>query len=231
MQVIPFAKCVAVCVVAFSAITSSPSQDNDALKAKIKLTREFLINQRAAPAYRDSIQKSILAYEAGLDIRCKEVVVDFASADVRDRILALVEVDDKGVAIAGAWRETLPGTACNEHRRFTVQVEVAGQGLRFTATFPGEADGDPELQRDTLKNIEMDLQILRFVTKKSCHAEVIDSHLVGERSTLQDNGLLSQWKESWDVRSCGKVYAVPITYIPDKSGTAISVGVSDIHAE
>jgi hypothetical protein len=207
------------------------AQDRDAVLAQIDVTKKFLLGQRMAPDYRSSIRESILAYENGLDIHCKDVALDFDSADVRDRILALLEVDDKGTAIAGAWRETIPGTACDEKRRFTVQVYVARQGLRFITTFPGEADGNPELQQDTLKNIEMDFQILRFVTKRSCHLEVIDTHLIGERSTMQDNGLLSPWQESWDVRTCGKVYVVPIKFIPDKSGTSISVSLTEIHAE
>lgn len=216
---------------ALSVCATLTAQDKDAVKAQIDLTKKYLLQQRPSLEYRNSIRESILAYEKRLDTHCKDVALDFDSVDVRDRILALVELDDKGRAFAGAWRETLPGTACDEKRRFTVQVEVTRQGLQFTTTFPGEADGNPELQEDTLKNIEMDFQILRFITKRSCHLEVIDTHLVGERSTIQDNGLLSPWKESWDVRTCGKVYVVPIKFIPDKSGTSISVGLSDIHAE
>jgi len=229
--VIPPVKRMILLSLALSICAPLTAQDNDAVMAQVDLTKKFILKQQSAPDYRNSIRGSIFAYENSLDSHCKDVALDFDSVDVKDRILALVETDDRGAAVAGAWRESVSGTACNEKRRFTVQVEATRQGLRFTATFPGEADGDPELQQDTLKNIAMDLQILRFVTKKSCHPEVTDTHLVGERSTVQDNGLMSTWKESWDVRSCEKMYAVPITFIPDKSGTSISIILTDIHAE
>jgi len=230
-NVIPLGKHIILLSLALSVCAPLAAQDRDVVMEQINLTKQFLLKQRLTPDYRSSIRESILAYENSLDTHCKDVALDFDSVDVRDRILAVLETDDKGTAVAGAWRESIPGAACNEKRKFTVQVVVTRQGLRFTTTFPGEADGDPELQHDTLKNIEMDLQILRLVTRKSCHLEVIDTHLVGERATLQDNGLLSQWKELWDVRACGTVYAVPITFIPDKSGTSISVAASAIHAE
>lgn len=204
------------------------AQDKDTLLEKINVTKTFLLNERATANYRDSIRKSVLAYERGLGSHCKKVDLDFDSVDVRDRILAVLELDEEGKAVAGAWRESIPGTACNEKQKYNVQIDVTRWGLRFTPTFPGDASGDPELQNDTLKNIEINLQILRIPTSKSCDLEVLDTHLVGPSSTVLDSGVMSPWKESWKVRTCGKIYKVPITYIPDSRGTRISVGTSDI---
>jgi hypothetical protein len=112
-----------------------------------------------------------------------------------------------------------------------VQVDVTSHGLRYTATFPGEAEGNPELQRDTLSNIEMNFQMLRIPVKKSCHVEVIDTHLEGPSPSMQDNGILAPWKESWELRTCGKVYTVPILFKSDAKGTFIDVATTDIKAE
>jgi hypothetical protein len=221
-------KCVVSLVTIVSASGLLFAQDRDAVLGKINATKAFLLKQRVAANYRDSIRKSILAYESKLDSDCKDVDLDFDSVDVRDRILAVLELDDKGMPIAGAWRESIPGTACNEKRKYNVQIDVMRMGLRFRSTFPGEAAGDPELQNDTLKNIEINFQTLRITGKKSCHLEVVDTHLIGPSSTVLDSGILSPWNESWEVQTCGKVYKVPVTYTPDIRGTRISVGTSDI---
>jgi hypothetical protein len=179
-------------------------------------TSQFVQTQRNTSNYRAKIQAAVVSYEKGLDAHCKNVSVDF---------------DSGGVAVAGSWRETVPGTACGEERKFNVRVDATLGGLQFTGTVPGEAAGDPDLQNDTLKNIESTFDTRGISTKKGCHLEVIDTHLVGPEPMLQENGGLSPWKETWDVRSCGTVYSVPIAYASDGSGTFIKISSSDIKAE
>ncbi len=231
MTVIMRARCAVLFAFVISAGALLVAQDSRAVMASVNDTRAFLLKQRATTGYRGSIRKSILAYESGLDAHCRKVDLDLDSGDVRDRILAPIEVDDKGVALAGRWRESVPGTACNEKRTFNVQVDVTRQGLQFTPTFPGEAAGDPGLENDTLKNIEADLEILRLPAKRSCHPTVVDTRLVGAASTLSDSGIMTPWEESWYVETCGKVYIVPVTYYPDASGTSISIEADDIHPQ
>lgn len=205
------------------------AQNNDAMLVKIKSTKAFLIKVASTKDYRESIHQSALDYESNLSTHCKSVDLDFDSVEVKLQILMPIDSDDKSAPVSGSWKETVPGTACNEKRMYSVQIDVTKKGLHFTPTFPGTAQGDPELQRDTLKNIEMNLWVISAV-KKSCHAEVLDTQLVGPAATFLDNGLLSTWKESWEVRSCGKLFTVPVKYIPDAQGTSISVGTSDIQA-
>ena len=212
-------------LLAFTAI-APVAQDRDAMIAKIKETRALVVKLRATDDYRASIRESVLAYENTLDAHCKDVVLDFDSA--QDMILTAVQRDIEGEAVAGRWRETIPGTACNQKRMYNVEVNEAPQGLRFTPTFPGDAEGDPELQNDALKNIEKNLRILGLSKKKSCRAQVLDTHLIGAASQPLPSGLLSPWRESWDVRTCGILYAVPITFTPDANGTTITVHTSEI---
>lgn len=216
----------------FAAIlsTSAPlmAQDREVVMEELNATKTFLLKFRLTTLYRDSMTRSVLAYENKLDAHCKDVTLDFDSPDVRDQVLAPLERDPNGVPVAGRWRESIPGMACNQKHSYNVQVEVTRQGPAFTCTFPGEAAGNPELQFDTLKNIEKYFQILRISKKKSCHLEVIDTRMIGERSIPLESGLMSPWKESWDVQDCGKVYTVPVTYAPDSSGTTITVEISAI---
>jgi len=216
------------CVIPMLAFWGAPllGQD-DALIAKIKATREFILKKMTEADYRDSIRKSVLRYEESLSTHCKSADLDFASDLMNIRILWPLEMNDQGVPVAGRWRQRVPGTACNEKRLYNVQVDATKDGWRFTPTFPGGANGDPELQQDTLKNIEMDLKMLPG-SKKSCHGEVLDTRIVGPSSEIQKNGLMSEWSESWELRSCGKLFTVPVRFIPDGKGTAISVGVSEI---
>jgi hypothetical protein len=222
-------KGICLSAVALFASTLLIAQDRDAVMAQLAATKTYLVKQRSAPDYRDSIRKSALAYQNTLDTHCKDVNLDFDSADVKDRVLALLELNGKGTPIAGAWRESIPGAACNEKHTYNVQVEITSKGLRFTPTFPGDAAGNPELQNDTLRNIETNLQMIGVQTKKSCHIAVVDTHLEGAPSAPLSNGILSPWKESWSVQDCGKIYRVPVTYTPDDRGTRISVGTSEIH--
>ncbi len=218
-------------VLIVAILTSSAptrAQDRDQLIVQINATKAFLLKQRSADSYRNSIRQSAIAYENVVNPLCKTVQVGVDSTEVRDRILALLEVNDKSVATAGSWRESVPSVACGEKRLSNVQVDVTPHGLRFTPTFPGDAAGNPELQNDTLKNIEMNFAMLKIETKKSCHTAVIDTHLVGAPSAVSETGVMSPWDESWDVQSCGTVYLVPVTYTPDARGTHISIGTSQI---
>ena len=202
---------------------------DDPVLAKINSTKALMLKMSSARDYRESIRKSALDYESSLSTHCKSVDLEFDSVSVKLQILMLVESNDKGMPVSGRWKETVPGTACNEKRMYNVQVDVTKNGLHFTPTYPGTAQGNPELQRDTLKNIEMDLWVISAV-KRSCHAEVLDTQLVGPAAKVMDYGLMSTWEESWNVRSCGKIFTAPVKYIPDAHGTAISVRASDIHA-
>jgi hypothetical protein len=210
-------------------LTTALLAQDDALVAKINASRAFIIKQQAATDYRDSIRKSVLVYENGLGTHCKSVDLEFDSVSVRIRIFEPLEIDVNGMPASGSWRETVPGTACNEKRMYNVQVDATNKGLRYVPTYPGTAQGDPELQHDTLKNIEL-ARVAMPGVKQSCPVEVLNTQLVGPAATILQNGLLSEWKEEWDVRVCGKIFTVPVKYAPDATGTAISVGASEIHA-
>jgi hypothetical protein len=217
-----------ILLLTFFLATALLAQD-DAFLAKMNDSRAFIIKQQAASDYRDSIRKSVLTYENGLSTHCESVDLEFDSVSVRIRILEPLEIDVNGTPTSGTWRETIPGTACNEKRMYNVQVDATNKGLRYTPTYPGTAQGDPELQHDTLKNIEL-AKVAMPGVKRSCPVEVLNTQLVGPAATILKNGLLSAWKEEWDVRACGKLFTVPVEYTPDTTGTAISVGVSEIHA-
>ncbi|MGD0941193.1 MAG: hypothetical protein ABR905_15925 [Terracidiphilus sp.] len=209
--------------------TSVLVAQDDSFLAKLNSSKALMLKISTASDYREAIHKGALDYEKNLSTHCDSVDLDFDSVSVKLQILMLVESNDKGRPISGSWKETIPGTACNEKRMYNVQVDVTKNGLRFTPTYPGTAQGNPELQRDTLKNIEMDLWVISAV-KRSCRAEVLNTQLVGPAAKVLDNGLMSTWEESWDVRSCGKNFTAPVKYIPDAHGTAISVRASDIQA-
>lgn len=193
-------------------------------------TAKFIETQRNSPGYRAKIQNSIVAYEKELDSHCKEVSLDFGSG-MKYKILSPLYTDEKGAVVGGSWRETVPGTACGENRRFNVQVDVLSDGLEFTATFPGDAAADPDMQRSTLKSIELSFHTLGIEIKKNCHFEVLDTHLVGPAPTLQDNGSLTPWNETWDVRLCTRSYFVPVTYASDGQGIFIKISAAGIKLE
>ena len=226
--------CIALIVSTFllstviAAATSSSAQE-DQLRAKLDATKALMLKMAPDPGYQDSIRKSVFEYEDSLSTHCKSVTLEFDSRDVRLRILWPVDTNQKGVPISGSWKENVPGTACNERRMYNVQVDFTKKGPKFTPTYPGTAKGNPELQRDTLKNIDLITSALAGA-KKQCHGDVLNTALVGPESHLQDNGLMSPWNESWDVRVCDKLFTVQVKFTPDGKGTAISVDASGIQA-
>ncbi len=228
---VSFGRCAALVALVLSSIGLLDAQGPGAAVSTSDPTMQFLLAQKNTSSYRGKIQAAIVAYEKGLDAHCKNVSLDFDSGGVQDIVLAPIYTNEKGMAVAGSWRETVPGSACGEPRKFNVRVDATLGGLQFAATFPGEAAGDPDLQRDTLKNIESTLEGRGFEIKKGCHLEVIDTHMVGPEPTLQENGNLSPWKETWDVRSCGTMYSVPIAYASDGNGILIAIHGSEIKAE
>jgi hypothetical protein len=194
-------------------------------------TQQFMLAQRRSSGYRAKIQNAIAAYEKGLDTHCKDVALDFDSTDVKDKVLVPVYTNEKGEATTGTWRETIPGTACGEKRRFNVQVDVMPDGLEYTATFPGDSAADPDMQKNALKSVELSFHSLGIEIKKNCHFEVLDTHLAGSEPTLQANGSLSPWDETWNLRLCGKLYVVPISYASDGQGTFIKISAAGVRLE
>ena len=228
---ISFGRCAALVALVLSSLGFLVAQNNGTGVSTGDPTTQYMLAQKNLSGYRSKIQAAIAAYEKGLDARCKNVSLDFDSGGVQDTVLAPLYTNEQGVAVAGSWRETVPGTACGEQRNFNVRVDATLGGLQFTATYPGEAAGDPDLQHDTLKNIESTLGTRGIEIKKGCHLEVIDTHMVGPEPSLQENGNLSPWKETWKVRSCGTVYTVPIVYASDGKGTFIEIHGGDIKPE
>jgi hypothetical protein len=210
----------------FFFITTGLQAQKDNLKAQIISTKSFMLQQSSASDYRDSIRKSVLEYENSLSNHCKNVNLEFDSVSVKLQILMLVEMNGKGKPVSGSWKETIPGISCTEKRMYNVVVDVTKNGLRFTSTYPGEAQGNADLQRDTLKIIETDERVMPGVNKP-CPVEVLDTRLVGPKQTLREIAALTPWSEAWEVRLCGQVYTVPVKYTPDKKGIAISVGASE----
>lgn len=208
------------------AVPAASAQD-DAMMAKVNATRALMIKLAPDPAYQDSIRKSVLVYEDSLSTHCKNVELEFDSREVRLQILWPIDTNQKGEPVAGSWKENVPGTACDQHRMYNVQVDFTKKGPRFTPTYPGTAQGNPELQRDTLRNIEFVVSALAGA-KKPCHGEVLNTTLVGAKAEVQDNGVMTPWTEAWDVRVCDKLYSVPVKYVPDGKGTAISVDTSGV---
>jgi hypothetical protein len=209
--------------------TNALLAQDDPMVAKLNATKALMLKMGPDPGYQNSIHKSSLEYENSLSTHCKNVDLEFDSPKVTLLILWPVEMNDKGVPTSGSWKETVPGTACGEKRMYNVQVDFTGKGPQFIPTYPGTAQGNPELQHDTLNNIEM-AKVMVPGVKKSCKVEVMNTELVGPQSTVLDNGQMSPWKEEWDVRMCDKLFIVPVKYTSDGKGTFVNVGISEIHA-
>lgn len=84
------------------------------MKSLMQQSSDYIQKERAKPPYRESIRKTLLDFQKKTGSECKDLTLDFDSAEAKDELEDLVEFDGTGKAIAGGWREKVPGGVCGE---------------------------------------------------------------------------------------------------------------------
>lgn len=169
---------------------------------------------------REALTQALLAYEDTLNTHCKKLDLE---ADVHIVVLRSIQLDKNGHVADGAWKETVLGAACGVKRLYNAFVDVHGGKPAFTYMLPGTSDADPELQQDTFASLP---QVVPAA--KSCSIEVLDTRLDGRHAQRLSNGLAGRWREKWEIRACQKLYTVSVLFIPDSSGTGVSISPKDV---
>ena len=170
------------------------------------------------PRFHAIVEQQFLAYEASLTTHCKDIHTDWSRAT--HHLYGPVTVDKDGYPFTATWAEQVPGTACDEPRRFRAMILVRNGKLDTAHMLPGDSETSAQLEsdvRDPLLGASMGFA--RDI-KPACAIDVLDTHLIGSFVPH------SPWQEVWLVNICGHRLNIPITFIPDAKGPGTSFSIS-----
>ncbi len=137
-------------------------------------------------------------------------------------------VDTNGTLTSGLLKEPFLVTGCGKQRVENVLTLSDKGQVKSVAGMPGTTVADPVLVHDTFQYAVMGASSKIGQCK---NIRFIDSYfdaLEGSpnpRAKSQRNGGRG-WRETWTMNACGKIVDTVIHYIPDETGTAISVAMN-----
>ncbi|WP_139120001.1 hypothetical protein [Xanthomonas graminis] len=175
---------------------------------------------RQYPAYRHAVESVMQQYESSLRTKCASIQPDWdkASAHVAEE----PTLDDQGRIVKAIWVDTVPGTACGQQRRYNAITIFNDGEPNVLPLFPGESESNPLLQRDTVPYVASALTA-QGVLPKDCRIDVLETQLPDGHPPKHE-----PWDERWRADACGKQYWAKVRYIPDATGTTISVSPKDV---
>lgn len=171
-----------------------------------------------SPSFRETAANAFNGYEAKLTTHCAAVAADWTKAT--HTIYGTPQTGANGNLVNATWVETVPGTACGEHRRYRVLVAIRGGRASVAPLLPGDSFASPQLEADA--QAPLMAAIAAFVPKgQSCPVDVLDTTLDGPTPAAGK----AAWSEVWTVRACGKTLKVPIRFVPDVVGVGTSIRI------
>jgi len=207
---------VSACVLAFLAAGAPSAAQAQGLSAQL---RDFVQSKSNREAIQQVISQQIASWPAA----CRQV--SFGSKfDVVMLRPAQFSADGRS-PLAGAWKETLEATACGVTRVHNV-LSLADRGdIQRLPMLVGTSRADIMLQKDAAPLFFIGAS--RLVAKECRQNYVTDTQFVtfegAEIPTAKAGPKSRAWSEEWTLWSCGRLIVVPIRFIPDATGTAISV--------
>lgn len=161
--------------------------------------------------YQGNIQRLFAALPADVFRRCPTLVSSGSTVTV----LAPVRFAPDGYPVSGAWKQSFPVRGCDHDT--TINIFFQGQPDEKIASIvavPGDTHADLALQRDALR--------YAWLAAKAAAPNCATPHV---RHTRYDGVVATAdkaWRESWIVAACGQNVEVPITFMPDPTGTRIT---------
>jgi hypothetical protein len=171
-----------------------------------------------SPGFRETALNSFKAYEARLSTHCPNVTADWNAAT--HKIYGQAQTGADGNLTNATWVESVPGTACDEHRRYRVLVTIRSGRAAVAPLMPGESIATPALEADAQEPLAR--ATAEFIPKgQTCPVDVLDTKLDGPMPTVARGA----WNEVWTVRTCNRLLHVPIRFVPDVVGEGTSIRI------
>lgn len=160
-----------------------------------------------------------------------QVMVQHPCAEARVRIepayVPVVQptLDESGAVVAGAWKQIVSEQGCDESHALNVLVTMEAGKRSMAALLPGETHAGPVLQRDAVPFAAQLLATIPGFREPDCKVLFVsETKYVGTSGEALPNSKGPAWKELWTLETCKQVAVVPMTFIPDATGTSISAG-------
>ena len=139
-------------------------------------------------------------------------------------ILAPIQSNTAGRAVAGAWKETIQEAGCGTTRLLNVLTTVQPDGtLQTKPLLPGTTITDPQLQQDSVQYAAAGMGEM----PPGCEqGGVLNTRFVGldgrPAGTLPTPGSPPlPWTEVWTLVACSKQADVTMHFTPDATGTDV----------
>jgi hypothetical protein len=192
-------------------------------------TRVFSLQEfTATPQYQANITRLFASLPSDVFQRCPTLV----STGSRVTILEPAVFAADGRPIAGAWKQSYPVSGCGNDTTINLYFKAQpDMKILSTVGAPGETHAGLVLQRDTVRYAFFAASVKR----KDCSSMHLRSTKFdgaptanGSEKPVGASALSAPWQEIWSVSACGTVYDIPITFIPDATGTTIRAGSAGV---
>ena len=167
---------------------------------------------RSSDSYRQAVIATYQGYESALSTHCAKIDINMNTSEAK--ILSPFQMDAQDNILSGHWKEFTEGTACGEKRLYNAMVTIKDGKPQVAPRFPGHSHAGVVLQHDAVQ-----YAAIGAGAASGCVADVIDTALP-EGSPSDTKG---PWVEKWTVRACGKKSLVTMHFVPDATGTTITV--------
>jgi hypothetical protein len=172
------------------------------------------------PQYQANIARLFAAFPSDVFQRCPGLVSNGSSVTV----IQPTSFATDGYPVSGIWKQSFPVSGCGNDTTinffFTAQAD---EKITSQITAPGETHANPILQRDALGYAIM---AVRGKTKTCNDPHLRTTRFDGQLPTETNAGKrptkAGGWSETWILSACGQIFAVPLTFIPDATGTQIT---------
>lgn len=169
--------------------------------------------------YQANIARLFSSLPADVFQRCSTLVSKGSSVTV----LRPPTFAADGYPTSGVWKQGFPVSGCGNDTSinffFFAQPD---EKITSMIAAPGETHANPVLQRDAMRYVMMDAKL----DAPNCNAPHLrttrfDGRLGAQEGSTTSAGTLGGWRETWTVSACGRLLAVPLTFLTDATGTRV----------
>ncbi|HEX4739085.1 MAG TPA: hypothetical protein VH331_16150 [Allosphingosinicella sp.] len=128
-----------------------------------------------------------------------------------------------GYPTSGTWKQSFPVSGCGNDTIINFFF-FAQPDEKITSLIgaPGDTHADPILQRDAMRDVMMAAK----TQAPGCSAPHLRTTRFEGRPGAQAGGATARtapsgWAETWTVSACGRLLTIPVTFIPDATGTRV----------
>jgi hypothetical protein len=138
------------------------------------------------------------------------------------RFIEPITFDAHGTPLSGTWKHTIAVTGCGKSRTLNLFYTPDGTGLVLRRPgVPGSSAADIVLQRDSIPFVRAG--VAPQMALDCPDVRLSDTEYLGPEGDPLPGANAKPWKEYWTVNGCGIAARVTMHFIPDATGTGISV--------